>query len=158
MTSRTKAVFGIILIFVLGVVSGAVGTSIFVKWKMAEFLKHPGVALMAAMEQRLTKNLDLDAGQTQQIHGYFMDNLRQHKLLQSQIQPQVQQLNQATVQEIRAALRPDQQTRFNQNLTDLQSRFWNYTTNQDLGNESAPEAQPNVGSTNSGPSSPPATQ
>ena len=156
MNSRVKAVLGVLLIFVLGFASGVVGSAIFAQHRLADFLQHPGVALMKAMETRLTRGLALDANQTQQIHGYFLDNLRQHKQLQAQIQPQVQQLNHTTVQQIRAALHPDQQARFDQNLADLQKRFWKYATNPDADGPSAP-AQPVTSSTNSSPVSTPAT-
>jgi hypothetical protein len=152
MTSRSKAVFGVVLIFVLGFAAGGVATSIYAHWKIAQVLKHPGQALMAAMEENLTKHLDLDADQRAQIHGYLMDNLKQHKLLQNNILPQVQQLNQTTVQQIRATLRADQMKGFDQNLEDLSNRYWKYSTNQ----EAATAAQPDVGSTNTAPDVPPA--
>jgi hypothetical protein len=153
MTSRGKAVIGVVLIFFLGFAAGGVATSIYAHWKIAQVLKHPGQALMAAMEKNLTKNLDLDDNQKHQIHGYFMDNLKQHKLAQALILPQIQKLNQTTVQQIRAALRPEQLKRFDENLNDLSSRYWKYSTSQ----ETAPASQPEVGSTNTAPDVPPAT-
>jgi len=157
MNTYWKAVLGVILIFALGVTSGVVGSSIFAQRKMAAFLQRPGLTLMNAMEKRLTRNLDLDADQKQLIHEYFMDNLRQHKQLQALIQPQVRQLNHTTVQQIRAALRPDQQVLFDQNLKDLHNRFSQFASNQDAGNPPPPESQPNAASTNSGPAFPPTT-
>jgi len=154
MTSAWKAVLGVILIFILGFLSGIVGTSIFVHRKVAAFLNHPAVVLMDAMEQRLTKGLDLDAKQKEQLHDYFMDNLQQHKQLQAQIQPQVQLLNEETVRQITAALRPDQQQRFDKNLDDLQNRFWKYASSPDESNPPGPAAQP-IAATNSGTGAPP---
>jgi hypothetical protein len=150
MSSHWKAVFGIIAIFLLGFLSGVVGSSIFAHHEINDFLKHPGATLMHAMEVRLTKNLDLDANQKEQIHGYFMDNMRQHKLLQAQIQPQVAQLNSTTVRQIRGVLRPDQQTVFDQNLDDLKNRFWKYASSQEAG-----QTSPEVGATNAAPVSTP---
>jgi len=157
MTSPWKAVLGVILIFIFGFLSGVVCSAIYAEHKVTAFLKHPAVTLMAAMERNLTKNLDLDDKQKKQIHDYFMENLRQHKLLQAQIQPQVQLLNQATVKQITAALRPDQQERFNKNLDELHQRFWQYATTSDAGNPSEPVAPPNAIGTNSGSGTPPAT-
>ncbi|MCE0499524.1 MAG: hypothetical protein LV481_16415 [Methylacidiphilales bacterium] len=158
MSTQWKAVLGVILIFVLGFASGVVSSSIFAQRKMAAFLQRPGVAMMNAMEQRLTRNLDLDENQKQLIHHYFMENLRQHKQLQTLIQPQVQELNHATIQQIRAALRPDQLTRLDLNLNELHNRFTEFVSNQDVGNPPQPVPQPNAASTNSAPASPPATQ
>jgi len=150
MTTTLKAVLGVILIFVFGFLAGAVSTSIFAQQKVAAFLKHPAVVLMAAMEKRLTKNLNLDAKQKEQIHKYFMENLQRHRQLQAQIQPQIQVLNESTVSQISAALRPDQQQRFSQNLKDLQNRFWKYASSPDAGNPSGPANQSDEIGTNSG--------
>jgi len=156
MASHWKAVLGIILIFIFGFLSGVFCSSIYAHQKMAAFLKHPAMALMAAMERKLTKNLDLDAQQKEQIHGYFMENLRQHKLLQAQIQPQVQVLNETTVKQITAALHPDQQDRFSKNLDDLHQRFWKYATSPDAGAPADPAAPSNVIGTNTGTMTQPA--
>ena len=141
MTSSWKAVLGVLLIFILGFAAGVVSTSIVVHRKVVQFLDHPGVVLMNAMEKSLTKNLDLDAKQKEQIHQYFMDNLRQHKQLQVQIQPQVAVLNETTVSQITAALRPDQQKQFSQNLDDLHKRYWKYASSPDPANPAASQPE-----------------
>jgi hypothetical protein len=157
MTSLWKAVLGVILVFIFGFLAGVVSTSIVAEHKVADFLKHPGVGLMKVMEKRLTKGLELDDQQKKQIDDDFMENLRQHKQLQLQIQPQVQLLNQATVKQITATLRPDQQERFNKNLDDLRNRFWKYSSNPDTGNGYEPAAQPSAigNGTNAAPRTPP---
>jgi hypothetical protein len=156
MTTHWKAVLGVILIYVFGCFSGAFSVSIFLHHKLLNVLQHPGVALMQALEHRLTANLGLDPTQKEKVHDYFLENLQSRRELQKQIQPQVQALNQQTVQQITAILRPDQAQTFNDNLDRLRKRFG--TLSPEVQSTSTPPSpiQPIAGSTNSAPGTPPA--
>lgn len=123
MSVTTKAVLGLILVFLLGLFTGALLTGMVVKHKVKTFLQHPGETVSAAVEKQLTGNLNLDATQKQQVHDYFQQNLQQRKQLQMQIQPQVQTLNLQTFEQINAVLRPDQLEKFHQNVDAMRQRF-----------------------------------
>ena len=123
MTPHWKAVIGVVLIFIFGFLSGIVCTSIVAQRKIAAFYQHPAVSLSEIMEKRLTKNLDLDANQKQQVHQYFVENLDHRKQIQQGIQPQVQMLNLETFRQINVILRPDQRDRFHQNILGMRKRF-----------------------------------
>jgi DNA primase len=155
MTRYWKAILGVILIYIFGCLSGAVSTSIFFHHRMLVFLRHPAPALSAALEKRLTGNLGLDANQKQQVHGYFLDNLQQRKELQKQIQPQIQALNEKTVQEVAAILHPDQTKLFNENVEKFRKRLAANAVNPNTENPSAPQIQPAAPATHSGAGSPP---
>lgn len=155
MTSHWKAILGVILIYLFGCFSGILTTSIFVRHKMIDFLKHPAVAASAALEKRLTGNLHLDADQKQQIHAYFMENLDQRRAVQKQIQPQVQMLNRKTFQQISSALHPDQVEMFHQNLEKFRRRFAETALDKDAENLIPASTPPAAPATNSGTGSPP---
>jgi hypothetical protein len=140
MNKTWKAVLGIFVIFLFGCFSGAVCTSIFFHNRMAAFLQHPAVTLSAALEKRLTGNLDLDANQRQQVHEYFMENLQQRKVVQKEIQPQIQMLNRQTFQQVSAILHPDQAARFQQNIELFRKRAKAMAAGQDAENMSSPGA------------------
>ena len=148
MSKTWKAILGVILIFVFGFFSGIVVSSIVVKHKMAEFLKHPMVAISAALEKRLTGNLNLDADQKKQVDAYFKENLQRRRELQMQIQPQVQAANQTTFQEIKAVLRPDQAERFQTNVDALRQRIAKFTS--DANSEFLPQPVSPAPSSSSG--------
>jgi hypothetical protein len=158
MNKTWKAVLGVILIFIFGCFSGAVSTSIYFHHRMLVLLQHPAVALSAALEKRLTGNLDLDANQKQQVHGCFLENLQQRKELQKEIQPRVQMLNQQTLQQVAAILHPDQLELFHQNIEKSRKHAGANTSNQDTGNPSSPVIQPTAPATHSGAGNPPGTQ
>lgn len=152
MSKYWKATLGVILIFIFGFLSGIAGSSIYVHHKLTTFLQHPTVTLCAALEKHMTRHLDLDAKQKQQIHDYFMENLEQRKQLQKQIQPQVQMLNLQTFQKIRTVLRPDQAERFRQNIEVFRKRLGKFASNPYEEDSIAPTSAP---STNSGVATPP---
>lgn len=138
MTTSWKAIIGVILIYLFGCFSGVVGTAIVARHKVLDFMKHPGITASAAMEKRLTGNLNLDANQKQQVHQFFMENLEQRKALQKQIQPQIQMLNRQTFQEISGVLNLDQLDRFHQNLAEFRKHAGANILNPD------PESQPPI--------------
>jgi hypothetical protein len=152
-----KAVIGVILIFIFGFCAGAVCTSLLAQRKALVFLQHPAVVMSAALETRLTGNLNLDATQKQQVHDYFMQNLEHRRELQTQIQPQVQLANLETFQQIYTILRPDQQQRFHQNLSEYRKRLGKNILNQNARpqNQVEPGARPNGPATNSDVGTPP---
>src|SRR5258708_37530056 len=108
MSSHWKAVLGIILIFVFGCLSGVLSTSIYFHHEAIDVFTGGPEGAAKLMERRMTHNLVLDENQRQKIHELFMENMRQRKLLQKEIQPQVQTLNRETFKQINAVLRPEQ--------------------------------------------------
>jgi hypothetical protein len=123
MTSHWKAVLGVVLIYLFGCFSGFISTSIFARHKLIDLLQHPGIAISAALEKRMTGNLHLDADQKQKIHEYFLENLDQRRTVQKQIQPQIQALNQTTFQQISTVLNPDQRDIFHDNVERFRRRL-----------------------------------
>jgi hypothetical protein len=158
MTSHWKALVGVFLIFVLGCFFGGVATSIFFHHRMVVFLKNPNGALSAALEKRLTGNLDLDENQKQQIHECFEENMKRRKELQKRIQPQGRTINQQTIRRIDALLRPDQARIFHQNVEGFRKRLGAMSYNRDAENVFSSPAQDTDSSTNSAAGSPPAQQ
>ncbi len=152
MTSHWKAIFGVLLIFVLGFTAGIVCSSIFVHRKMIAFLQHPGVAVQAALERRLTRKLNLDENQKKQIHDIFVENLQDRRELGRQIQPQVRMVNIETFQKINSVLRPDQQETFRRNLEELHTRASKLAVSSDFDTLPPISAAPVV------PTPPPAPQ
>ena len=123
MSNYGKAVLGIVLVFILGFFSGVICSSIVAQHRLQDALRHPMVAAIAAMEKRLTRNLNLDPSQKLQVHDYFQENLHQRQQLQRQVQPQVQAVNRETVQQISALLRPDQLDLFRKNIDEMHKNF-----------------------------------
>jgi hypothetical protein len=123
MTGNWKAVLGVILVFVLGCLAGVLASSVYFAHRASVFLQRGAAAYIEVAERRVTRGLNLDENQKEQIHEVFMANLAERKHLQAQIQPQIQALNFQTVREIKSLLRPDQMEAFHRNLTEFHRRF-----------------------------------
>jgi hypothetical protein len=117
-----KAVAGVTVIFILGCVIGTLGTLVAVKHKSLALQRNPE-ALAIVLERQTTRNLGLDADKKQQIHGVFLQYIRQRLDLQRSIQPQVHAVNAQTLQQIDGLLTADQQQKFHENLVLFKTRF-----------------------------------
>ena len=111
------------LVFFLGVLAGALISAVYFKHRTTVFFQRGTPAYVELLERRLTRGLDLDDIQRQQIHDAFLQNIEERKKLQFQIQPQVQQLNMETMRQIRGALHPEQLAAFRENLKKFRQQF-----------------------------------
>lgn len=127
MNKTWKAVIGVILIFIFGWVSGAISASLIIRHKTLEVLRGGPAAVVQAgvqaFEQRMTRNLNLDTNQKQQVHDAFLKYLNQRLELQKTVQPQVRTMNQETFSEVNAMLKPEQQKTFTENIAEFRKRF-----------------------------------
>ena len=152
MWANRKALAGVILVFLLGCLAGGLASSVFFIHRSTVFLQRGAPAYMELLERRLGRGIHLGEDQKDQIHQIFMKNLDERKKLQAQIQPQVQELNHATLRQIRQVLRPDQEKAFERNLDDFRHRFGHARFGVAPDNATAPEDQ--GGTTNAAPGQP----
>ena len=122
MNPTWKAVAGVSVIFILGCVMGALTTMVIVKHKAQALQRNPE-ALAIVLDRQTARDLGLDADKKQQLHGIFVQYIRQRLELQKQIQPQVRTVNAQTLQQIDGMLTPDQQQKFRENLVLFKARF-----------------------------------
>lgn len=158
MTSHWKAFLGVVLIYIFGCFSGAVSTSIFYHHKMLGYLQHPALAMSAvsaALEKRMTGNLNLDENQKQQVHQFFEENLHNRIALQKEMQPQIHDLYRQTFQQVAAILHPDQADLFHQNIENFHNHFGLAAFRSQKENPVTPVVSSASPSTNSGAANPP---
>jgi hypothetical protein len=122
MSATWKAALGILLVFALGCVSGALSTSVFFRNEVLTLQRNPE-EVARILENRFTRHLDVDSSQHAQIHQILLDYLQSRRQLNGQIQPQMQALNQQMIGQIKSVLRPDQVAGFKDNITQLRRRM-----------------------------------
>ena len=122
MNPTWKAIAGVTVIFILGCVIGVLGTLVAVKHKALAPQRNPE-ALAIVLERQTTRNLGLDPDKKKQLHGVFVQYIRQRLELQKQIQPQVRAVNAQALQAIDGLLSVDQQQKFHDNLLTFKTRF-----------------------------------
>jgi hypothetical protein len=152
MSPTWKAALGVIVIFILGWVGGSMTTLIISHHKILALSQGNSQALTALLERQMTRGLKLDDGQRAKLHDLLLENVRQRKELQRQVQPQVWTCNRQTMDAINALLTPEQRQKFEDNLLFFKARFGRNPLNTGP-EESAPSA---VGSsTNAATATPP---
>ncbi len=118
-----KSTLAVMLVFALGCVAGVLVAFIVMRQQVATVLQHDSPAYEQMLERRLSRGLNLDAGQRARFHDVLIANIEARKQLQKQLQPAVQALNVQTRQEIRSILTPDQLATFHRNMEDFRRRF-----------------------------------
>jgi hypothetical protein len=117
MTRRVYLYFT--LTFVLGIILGSGGEYYFM-WSTGR-MSHRGFSKDRAVAH-FKKELNLSADQVQQISGIFDDTSQKVRELQKQTEPQFQALHQDTRGRIRQILNPDQVTKFDALMRQVDER------------------------------------
>jgi hypothetical protein len=151
MNSSWKAFLGVLLVFFLGVLAGALIAAVHFKHRATVFFQRGTPAYVELLEHHLTRGLALDDTQRQEIHEAFLQNIEERKKLQAQIQPQVQELNMGTMREIRSVLRPDQLATFRDNLAEFRQRTGRPALNTRAMDQPSPEGVAGPPVTNAAP-------
>ena len=123
MSPTWKAALGVIVIFILGWFGGALSVWIFAHHRMMVLATGNTQAITMLLERQTTRGLKLDDSQKAQIHDLLLQNVRERKELQKQVQPQVWTDNRQTMAAINALLTPEQQQKFQDNLLLFKARF-----------------------------------
>jgi hypothetical protein len=157
MSPTWKAALGVIVIFILGWFGGALTTLIIAHHKIIALAQGNSQALTTLLERQTTRGLKLDDGQRAKLHDLLLQNVRERKELQKQIQPQVWTCNRQTMDAINAVLTPEQRQKFQDNLLLFKAHFGRNPLNTGP-EESASPTQETVGSATNAPAGTPAPQ
>ena len=157
MSPTWKAALGVIFIFILGWFGGALTTLIISHHKLIALAQGNSQALTTLLERQTTRGLKLDEGQRAKLHDLLLQNVRERKELQKQIQPQVWTDNRQTMDAINAVLTPEQRQKFQDNLLLFQAHFGRNPLNTGP-EESASPTQETVGSSTNAPAGTPQPQ
>ena len=107
-----KAIAGILLVFLLGAAGGALVTHMIHVARFEQFISGGHVMREDVIVERLTKKLDLDGRQQEDVRAIIHkthDGIRQ---VRSSVHPQIEALLTAGQDRIKTVLRPDQREKF----------------------------------------------
>jgi len=102
---------GIVAVFVLGAVVGAVGTGIAIRYRASEFAFATPEQVVEHIMSRLRHELNLSAAQEKEIAPIVWDGFMKMRTLRSSLTPQVETLTAATALRIKQYLNAEQQVR-----------------------------------------------
>ena len=117
-----KAIAGILLVFVLGAASGAIVTHMVQRAHHETFIKGGPEAREELIVKRLTKKLDLDPQQQEQVKAIIHENHAAMQQVRDKSRPQIEAILGQGQKRINELLRPAQQEKFQTIIAEHKER------------------------------------
>ena len=118
---NTRAIAGILFIFILGAVSGAFVTHMIHRAHLESFVSGGPQAREELLVKRLIKKLDLDSRQQEQVKAIVHESHTGIRQVRKQSRPQIEALLEQGQARINAILRPEQQEKFYEIIRERKS-------------------------------------
>ncbi len=119
---RWKAILGVLLVFLIGMLSGALLAQRYHQGRMERFLSGRPGAAADIIVRRLSRSLDLDGAQQEQVRAIVTDTHRRMEDIRRPVQPRLDEALERGRARIREILRPDQQARFDRMTAEWKTR------------------------------------
>lgn len=110
----SKIVVAAILIFLLGIVSGSVGTHLYLQYKISHFMERDHPSRSDLLLGRLTRDLDLTAAQQERVGKVLRNSSEKIREIDRKFRPEIQKTIDDSFQQIRAGLDERQQKKFDE--------------------------------------------
>ena len=109
---RWKSIVGVLLVFLLGALAGAAVEHRVGRQSVEAVLSGRGGATVDLIVRRLSRSLDLDPAQRDQVRTIVTETRRDIVGIRKPVQAQVEAAIERSRARVRAILRPDQQEKF----------------------------------------------
>ena len=119
---RWKSTLGVLLVFLLGALAGAAVVHRVGRQSVEAVLSGRGGATADFVVRRLTRSLDLDPAQQDQVRAIVTETRRDIVEIRKPIQGQIQEAFERSRVRIRAILRPEQQEKFDRIQSERRMR------------------------------------
>ncbi|MBP2689508.1 MAG: hypothetical protein H6R41_1342 [Deltaproteobacteria bacterium] len=119
---RWKSILGVLLVFLLGALAGAAVVHRVDRLSVEGVLSGRGGATADFVVRRLSRSLDLDPAQQDQVRAIVTETRRDIVEIRKPVQGQIQAAFERSRVRIRAILRPDQQEKFDRIQSERRKR------------------------------------
>jgi len=119
---RWKSILGVLLVFLLGALAGGAAYHSFGHQMVEAVLSGRGGATVDLVVKRLTRSLDLDSAQRDQVRAIVTETRRDLVEIRKPVQGQVEAAFERSRLRVRAILRPDQQEKFDRIQAERRKR------------------------------------
>ena len=109
---RWKSILGVLLVFLLGALGGAAVMHLVDRQGVEAVLSGRGGATVDLVVKRLTRSLDLDPAQRDQVRAIVTETRRDIVGIRKPVQAQVEATIERSRARVREILRPDQREKF----------------------------------------------
>lgn len=119
---RWKSILGVLLVFLLGALAGAAVVHRVDRQGAEGILSGRGGATADLIVKRLSRSLDLDPAQRDQVRAIVTETRREIIEIRKPVQAQVEATIERSRARVRAILRPDQQEKFDRIRSERRKR------------------------------------
>jgi len=119
---RWKSILGVLLVFLLGALAGAAVVHRVDRQGAEAVIEGRGGATADLIVRRLSRSLDLDSAQRDQVRAIVTETRREIIEIRKPVQAQVEATIERSRARVRAILRPDQQEKFDRIRSERRKR------------------------------------
>ena len=121
--TKFKTILGVVLIFILGGISGSLVMYLLsMTWMDSYTGRKPEVGREELIVQRLNRKLSLDDVQLEQVRAIMKEVHSDIKAVRKQFQPQLESILERGQEKIRSVLRPDQMEKYEKIISERKER------------------------------------
>lgn len=119
----SKAIAGVVLVFVLGILCGILATHLMYNYRIESILSGRAQTREEVIVNRLDRKLGLDKKQEKQVRAIIHETHEQIKVLRNQLRPQTETIIEKAQAKITTVLTPGQRTRYEQMIAERKERM-----------------------------------
>ena len=119
---RWKSILGVLLVFLLGALAGAAVVHRYDRQSVEAVLSGKGDATAELVVRRLSRSLDLDPAQRDQVRAIVTETRREIAEIRKPVQARIDAALESSRGRVRALLRPDQQEKFDRIQSERRKR------------------------------------
>lgn len=123
MMQRSRAVLGVVLIFVLGIVCGSLATHALYNYRIESIITGKAESREEAIVNRLDRKLDLDDRQEEQVRAIVHEAQEGIKALRTTLRPQTEEIIEKAQARIRTILTPEQRSIYEKMIAERKERI-----------------------------------
>jgi len=117
-----KAIFGVILVFILGILCGILATHLVYKCRFESILSGRAQNREEFIVKKLHRKLNLDSHQEEQIRAIIHGTHEEMKALRNTLRPQTETIIERSQAKISMILTPEQRKKYDQLIAERKER------------------------------------
>jgi len=118
-----KPVYCIVIVFLLGVLGGALATHLYYKCRMDFHMDHHGRGREEHVVNHLNRELGLSPVQKEQVRGIVHETEEEIRGVRSQFRPRMEAVLEKAQLKVSALLTPEQRKKFEKMIAERKERF-----------------------------------
>ena len=119
----SRPIIGVVIVFVLGILCGALGTHLLYKYRIESIISGKGQSREENIVSRLDRKLQLDDRQEEQVRAIVHEAETEIKTLRKQLRPQTEAIIENAQGKIRRLLSPEQLAKYEQMIAERKEKL-----------------------------------